>query len=91
MAAVRRTGGMPALHAMYHYLSYMEMLLPTSNYWAVVHGRNPGEVLLDEEGMQTVCLLAENMAWILSLRIRRGPASAGSGGKASDQFYKSRP
>ncbi len=72
LTAVRRTGGMPALQSMYHYLSYMEMLLPSSNYWAVVHGRNPEEVLLDEEGMQTVRLLAENMAWLLSLRVSGG-------------------
>ena len=41
------------------------MIVPGSTYWNFAFGRNPGEVLEDEEGMQTMKDLAENMAWLL--------------------------
>ena len=36
-----------------------------SQYWNSVHGLAPGEVVKDEEGMQTMRTLARNMAWML--------------------------
>ena len=36
-----------------------------SNYWNMVHGNTPEEVVKDEEGMQTMRMLAKNMAWLL--------------------------
>ena len=66
-AAVRRTGGLPAVDTMTHYLSYSEMVMPGANYWNVIHGRTPGEVLQDEEGLQDLRILGKNMAWLLRL------------------------
>jgi len=43
------------------------MLIATSNYWNVIHGRLPGEVLQDEEGVQIMRVLGKNMAWLLKL------------------------
>ena len=43
------------------------MLLPTSNYWNVIHGTRPGEVTQDEEGGQIMRVLGKNMAWLLKL------------------------
>ncbi len=43
------------------------MLIPTSNYWNVIHGARPGEVLKDEEGEQIMRVLGKNMAWLLKL------------------------
>jgi hypothetical protein len=43
------------------------MLMPTSNYWNVVHGTAPGEAVQDEEGMQIMRVLGKNMAWLLKL------------------------
>ncbi|XCH47250.1 hypothetical protein V4D30_03000 [Thermodesulfovibrio sp. 3907-1M] len=40
---------------------------PISNYWNVIFGMNPGEVLKDEEGMQIMRILGKNMAWTLKL------------------------
>ena len=68
VAAVRRSGGIPTIDALNHYLMYAEMLLPTSNYWPVIHGSKPGEAEQDDEGMQCMRLLGENMAWLLTLR-----------------------
>ncbi|WP_320053289.1 flavodoxin family protein [uncultured Acetobacteroides sp.] len=66
--ALRRTGGSATLDSLYHYLTYSEMILATSNYWNVIHGRTPGEVLQDGEGVQVMEVLGNNMAWLLKMR-----------------------
>ncbi len=68
LVAVRRTGGSSTLDSLYHFLSYSEMILATSNYWNVIHGRLPGEIIQDEEGVQIMMVLANNMAWLLKMR-----------------------
>jgi len=67
VVAVRRSGGIPTFHQLNNYIMYSEMLVPTSNYWNVIHGRMPGEVLQDEEGVQIMRVLGKNMAWLLKL------------------------
>lgn len=67
IAAVRRTGGMPAFDQLNHYFLLSEMLVPSSNYWNVIHGAAAGEAEYDVEGMQTLAILGENMAWLLKL------------------------
>lgn len=42
-------------------------MIPTSNYWNVIHGTRPGEALQDEEGVQIMRVLGKNMAWLLKL------------------------
>ena len=42
-----------------------QMPIVTSNYWNMVHGNKPEEVLQDEEGLQIMRNLGRNMAWIL--------------------------
>lgn len=68
VVAVRRTGGSSALDGLYHFLTYSEMILATSNYWNVIHGRMPGEILKDEEGVQILELAGDNMAWLLKMK-----------------------
>ncbi|WP_271628909.1 flavodoxin family protein [Caldicellulosiruptor sp. DIB 104C] len=67
LVAVRRSGGITAFNQLMQYLNYAEMLIATSNYWNVIHGRLPGEVLQDEEGVQIMRVLGKNMAWLLKL------------------------
>lgn len=67
VVAVRRSGGLPAFDQLNNFLNYSEMLIPTSNYWNVIHGRNPGEVTQDTEGVQIMRVLGKNMAWLLKL------------------------
>jgi hypothetical protein len=43
------------------------MLMPSSNYWNVIHGAAPGEVEKDEEGVQIMRLLGKNMAWLMKV------------------------
>jgi multimeric flavodoxin WrbA len=42
-----------------------EMLVPGSCYWNMGFGRDKGEVSHDEEGLKTMTILGENMAWLL--------------------------
>lgn len=67
VVAVRRSGGLPAFEQLNNFLNYSEMIIPTSNYWNVIHGRTPGEVLKDEEGVQIMRILGRNMAWAMKL------------------------
>ena len=68
VVAVRRTGGSATLDGLYHYLTYAEMIIATSCYWNVIHGRMPGEVTRDGEGVQVMRVLGKNMAWLLKMK-----------------------
>jgi multimeric flavodoxin WrbA len=68
IVAVRRTGGSATLDSLNHYLSYSEMIIATSNYWNIIHGRDPGEVNEDAEGKQIMRVLGKNMAWLLKMK-----------------------
>jgi len=67
VVAVRRSGGIPAFQQLNNYINYSEMLMPSSNYWPVIHGMDPGEAKGDEEGRQIMSLLGKNMAWLMKL------------------------
>ena len=67
VAAVRRSGGLPTFNELNNFLHYSEMIIPASNYWNVIHGGRPGEVLEDEEGVQIMRILGKNMAWLMKL------------------------
>ena len=65
VVAVRRAGAIPAFNSMNLFLHYMQMVMPGASYWSIGIGRDPGDVLKDEEGVQTMKTLGENMAWLL--------------------------
>jgi multimeric flavodoxin WrbA len=67
VVAVRRSGGLPTYNQLNNFLCYSEMLIPTSNYWNVIHGTSPGEVTQDAEGVQIMRVLGRNMAWLMKL------------------------
>lgn len=67
VVAVRRAGGIPTFNQLNNYLNHSEMLIPTSNYWNIINGRLPGEVMQDEEGIQIMRILGKNMAWLMKL------------------------
>ena len=67
VAAVRRSGGLPVMNSLNHYILYSEMMMPSSNYWNVAHGLAPGEVEQDGEGKQIMTVLGQNMAWLLKV------------------------
>lgn len=67
VVAVRRSGGLPTFNQLNNFINYAEMLMPTSNYWNVIHGAQPGEAAKDEEGLQIMRVLGKNMAWLMKL------------------------
>ena len=67
VVAVRRSGGVPTFNQLNNYINYSEMLMPTSNYWNVIHGTRPGEALQDIEGVQIMTVVGKNMAWLMKL------------------------
>lgn len=68
VVAVRRSGGLPTFNQLNNYINYAEMLMPSTNYWNVIHGGAPGDVEKDEEGKQIMRVLGKNMAYLLKLR-----------------------
>jgi len=67
VVAVRRSGGMPTFNQLSNYINYSEMMMPTSNYWSVIHGMTPGEAEKDEEGKQIMRILGKNMAYLMEV------------------------
>lgn len=63
--SVRRGGALPTFDAMNRFFLINQMIVPGSTYWNFAMGKNPGDVLQDEEGIQTIRTLAANMAWLL--------------------------
>jgi len=63
--AVRRGGAIHAFDTINHFFLISQMIVPGSCYWNFGIGRNKGEVADDEEGMRTMKILGENMAWLL--------------------------
>ena len=47
------------------YFTISSMPVVSSQYWNGVHGDRPEEVRADLEGMQTLRLVGDNMAWLL--------------------------
>jgi multimeric flavodoxin WrbA len=68
VVSVRRTGGSVTFDSLNHYITYSEMVVATSNYWNVIHGREVGEVEKDDEGKQIMRVLGKNMAWLLKMK-----------------------
>ncbi len=65
IVSCRRAGSTAAFEQLNKYFTITNMPLISSNYWNMVHGAKPEDVLQDSEGMQTMRNLALNMAWIL--------------------------
>jgi len=65
VAIARRAGTTATLDIINKYFGISNMPIVTSSYWNLAHGRLVGESEQDEEGMQTMRILAENFVWLL--------------------------
>jgi multimeric flavodoxin WrbA len=63
--AERRGGALHAFETLNNFFLTNQMIVPGSSYWNFAIGVAPGDVLKDEEGMQTMRTLGENMAWLM--------------------------
>ncbi len=66
IVAVRRAGSVNAFDAINKFFFINQMIVPGSCYWNMGIGMQPGDVDNDEEGVRTMKLLGQNMAWLLN-------------------------
>ncbi|HQG31069.1 MAG TPA: flavodoxin family protein [Deltaproteobacteria bacterium] len=65
VVAVRRGGAIHTFDTINHFFFISQMIVPGSNYWNVGIGMDRGEAEGDEEGITTMRVLGQNMAWLL--------------------------
>ena len=65
VVAVRRAGAINVFDSINHFFMVTQMIVPGSIYWNIGIGREKGEVEKDEEGIRTMEVLGQNMAWLL--------------------------
>ena len=65
VAAARRGGLSPPFDGLNKFFTISGMPVASSQYWNSVHGREPGQAVQDQEGMQTMRTLARNMSFLI--------------------------
>lgn len=65
VVAVRRAGATNTFDAINRFFFINQAIVPGSVYWNLGIGLAEGDVKSDEEGMNTMRVLGENMAWLL--------------------------
>jgi multimeric flavodoxin WrbA len=75
VVSARRAGTTAAFDQLNKYFAISQMPVVSSRYWNMVHGAKPEDVKKDLEGLQTMRVLARNMAWLL--KIKEAGAKAG--------------
>lgn len=65
VSAARRAGAVHTVDSINHLFFISQMIVPGSSYWNLGVGLGEGEVAHDAEGMHTMQVLGENMAWLL--------------------------
>ena len=65
IVSARRGGAIHAFDSINHFFFISEMIVPGSKYWNMGYGRDKGEVEKDDEGLQTMTILGQNIAWLL--------------------------
>jgi multimeric flavodoxin WrbA len=64
VAVARRAGHNFTFAQLLYWYMINDMVVPGSSYWNVAIGREPGEVLNDQEGIATIDRFAENCIWL---------------------------
>lgn len=65
VVSCRRGGASATFEQLNQYFTISNMPIVSSQYWNSVHGFTPDDVRKDEEGLQTMRVLGQNMAWLL--------------------------
>jgi multimeric flavodoxin WrbA len=65
VVAVRRAGAVHVFSSINFFFLIKQMIVVGSSYWNLGIGRQPGEVLKDEEGINTFKNLGKNFAYVL--------------------------
>ncbi len=65
VVCARRGGCSATFDELNKYFSISNMPIVPSQYWNSIHGRSQGEAEMDEEGKQTMRVLARNMVFLM--------------------------
>ncbi len=65
VVSCRRGGASTTFDVLNKYFAINNMPIVSSNYWNEIHGNTAEEAVQDEEGLQTMRILGNNMAWLL--------------------------
>ena len=76
VVCARRGGCSATFDELNKYFTISNMPIASSQYWNSVHGRDKGQAELDEEGKQTMRVLARNMIFLMK-SISLGKAAYG--------------
>ena len=90
VVSCRRGGNTATFDMLNKYFTMCGMPVASSQYWNMVHGGTPEEVLKDEEGMQTMRTLGRNMAFLMK-SIRMGKGKIGPSPERTDDLYQLPP
>ena len=67
LVALRRGGGTAAFDELNKYFQIAEMTIASGCYWSAIHGRTPGELNQDLEGLRMLRVQGRNLAYLLRL------------------------
>ena len=65
VAVARRGGCSSTFDELNKFFTISGMPIVSSQYWNSLHGRDKGQAIADEEGLQTLRVLARNMAFLI--------------------------
>jgi multimeric flavodoxin WrbA len=68
VVSARRGGTTAAFDQLNKYFTIAQMPIISSNYWNMIHGNTPEQVMQDVEGLQIMRVLGRNMAWFLKCK-----------------------
>ena len=68
VVSARRAGTTATFDQLNKYFTISQMPVISSRYWNMVHGATAEDVKKDLEGLQTMRVLARNMAWFLKCK-----------------------
>jgi multimeric flavodoxin WrbA len=65
VVSARRAGSTNVFDAINKFFFSNQMIVPGASYWNMAFGMQPGDVNNDEEGLETMKILGQNMAWLM--------------------------
>ncbi len=68
IVSCRRGGASATFDQLNKYFTISQMPIVSSCYWNMVHGFTPRDVYADKEGVRTMQVLADNMAYLIKMR-----------------------
>jgi multimeric flavodoxin WrbA len=86
IVSCRRGGASAAFDQLNKYFTIAQMPVVSSCYWNQIHGYTPEDVMKDEEGIRTLRVLANNMAYLIKCKHAAGLAEPGEPPRVMTNF-----